>query len=59
MAGECADAWGDATRAGRTVNACDDMMKVTLRGVAETLQYGLVVNGMGLDELRPGGDLGT
>ena len=37
MAGECADAWGDATRAGGTVNACDDMMKVTLRGVAETL----------------------
>jgi len=37
MAGECADAWGDATRAGRTVNACDDMMQVTLRGVAETL----------------------
>lgn len=37
MAGECADAWADASRAGRTVNACEDMMKVTLRGVAETL----------------------
>lgn len=37
MAGECAEDWSNATRAGRTVDACEDMMKVTLRGVAETL----------------------
>ncbi|MGI9177729.1 MAG: cytochrome P450 [Pirellulales bacterium] len=37
MAGECADRWDEAARAGKTVDACADMMRVTLRTVAETL----------------------
>jgi cytochrome P450 len=37
MAAETADTWDDAARAGATVDACTDMMKVTLRAVAETL----------------------
>lgn len=37
MAEECADDWEAAARAGETVDACTDMMKVTLRIVAATL----------------------
>jgi cytochrome P450 len=37
MAAECAAEWERAARAGDTVDACTDMMKVTLRAVAETL----------------------
>lgn len=37
MATECADQWEAAAGRGETVDACTDMMKVTLRIVAETL----------------------
>ena len=37
MAEECAEAWHEAAVAGKTVDASDDMMRVTLRAVAETL----------------------
>ena len=37
MANECGDAWSEASRLGQPVNVCRDMMRVTLRGVAETL----------------------
>jgi cytochrome P450 len=37
MATECADEWEAAAGRGETVDACTDMMKVTLRIVAETL----------------------
>jgi cytochrome P450 len=37
MAADTAAEWEAAARAGRTVDACADMMKVTLRAVAETL----------------------
>jgi len=37
MAAACAAEWDEAAQAGRTVDACSDMMKVTLRAVAETL----------------------
>ena len=37
MAAACADQWAAASRAGHTVDACTDMMKVTLRIVAEAL----------------------
>ena len=37
MAAECAADWETAARRGETVDACTDMMKVTLRAVAETL----------------------
>jgi cytochrome P450 len=37
MAAECASDWEAAARRGDTVDACADMMKVTLRAVAETL----------------------
>lgn len=37
MAAECAAGWEQAARRGDTVDACTDMMKVTLRAVAETL----------------------
>jgi cytochrome P450 len=37
MAAECAADWEAAARRGDTVDACNDMMKVTLRAVAETL----------------------
>ncbi len=37
MAAECAANWEAAARQGDTVDACTDMMKVTLRAVAETL----------------------
>jgi len=37
MAAECAAGWEAAARRGDTVDACTDMMKVTLRAVAETL----------------------
>jgi len=37
MAAECAADWEAAARRGDTIDACTDMMKVTLRAVAETL----------------------
>jgi len=37
LAAETADEWGRAAAAGKPVDACTDMMKVTLRIVAETL----------------------
>lgn len=37
MAAETAAEWDQAARAGSTVDACTDMMRVTLRAVAETL----------------------
>jgi cytochrome P450 len=37
LAADCAAAWERAAAAGETVDACTDMMKVTLRIVAETL----------------------
>ncbi|MFM7205630.1 MAG: cytochrome P450 [Planctomycetaceae bacterium] len=37
MAADCAADWEAAARRGDTVDACADMMKVTLRAVAETL----------------------
>ena len=37
LANECADAWQEAAEAGRPVDVCSDMMKITLRGVADTL----------------------
>jgi cytochrome P450 len=37
MAAECATDWEAAARRGDTVDACTDMMRVTLRAVAETL----------------------
>jgi len=37
MAAECADLWEEAATDGRTVDAGADMMKATLRGVAEAL----------------------
>jgi cytochrome P450 len=37
MAADCAAEWDAAVRSGRPVDACADMMKVTLRAVAETL----------------------
>lgn len=37
LAAGCAERWGEAAAAGETVDACTDMMKVTLRIVAETL----------------------
>jgi len=37
MAAECAADWEAAAQRGDTVDACTDMMKVTLRAVAETL----------------------
>ncbi|MFM7137507.1 MAG: cytochrome P450 [Planctomycetota bacterium] len=37
MANECADRWDEAAGRGEPVDACTDMMKLTLRIVAETL----------------------
>jgi cytochrome P450 len=37
MADACATEWDEAAGAGRPVDACADMMRVTLRAVAETL----------------------